>query len=253
MKVVIIEDEKITARDLAQTIRQLFPEVTVEKILGTVRESIAYFKSNTSAELIFSDIQLGDGLSFEIFPAVEIDIPVIFCTAYDEYALHAFKANGFDYILKPFTNESVTAAINKYLAFRGRIAGNTLPYRALEQLFSNRKGAEAGAVLVYQKDKIMPVSVNDIAFFYLKNGIVGLTTFDKKSYVVNKTMDDIGKMTEPLFFRANRQFLVNRKAVQDATSSLSRKLTLTLSVPVPETVTISREKMQQFLEWLTQR
>lgn len=253
MKVVIIEDEKITARDLAQTIRQLFPQVIIEKILGTVKDSIDHLTNDASADLIFSDIQLGDGLSFEIFAAVEIDIPVIFCTAYDEYALHAFKANGFDYILKPFTDESVSAAINKYLAFRGKIADNALPYKALEELFATRKSADTGAVLVYQKDKILPVAVNDIAFFYLKNGIVNLTTFEKKSYIVNKTMDEIGKITEPLFFRANRQFLVNRKAVQDASSSLSRKLTLSLSVPVPETVTISREKMPQFLEWLTQR
>jgi two-component system, LytTR family, response regulator LytT len=251
MKVVIIEDEKITARDLAQTIRLLFPQVTIEKILGTVKDSIAYLSEDAGADLIFSDIQLGDGLSFEIFAAVEIDIPVIFCTAYDEYALHAFKANGFDYILKPFTDESVSAAMNKYIAFRGKIAENALPYRALEQLFTSKKTSDAGAVLVYQKDRIMPVAISDIAFFYLKNGVVNLTTFDKKSYVVNRTMDDIGKMTEPIFYRANRQFLVNRKAVLDASSSLSRKLTLSLSVPVPETVTISREKMPQFLEWLT--
>ncbi|QHS63632.1 LytR/AlgR family response regulator transcription factor [Chitinophaga agri] len=253
MKVVIIEDEKVTARDLAQTITQLFPQITIEKILATVKDSISYLSTDRTADLIFSDIQLGDGLSFEIFATVEIDIPVIFCTAYDEYALHAFKANGFDYILKPFTNESVSAAINKYIAFRGKIAEHVIPYKALEQLFTSKKSADAGAVLVYQKDRIVPVALPDIAYFYLKNGVVNLMTFEHKHYVVNKTMDDIGKITESLFFRANRQFLVNRKAVVDASSSLSRKLTLSLSVPVPETVTISREKMPQFLEWLTQR
>lgn len=253
MKVVIIEDEKITARDLVQTIQQLFPQISILKVLGTVKDSISYFDTDRSADLIFADIQLGDGLSFEIFSAVDIDVPVIFCTAYDEYALHAFKANGFDYILKPFNNESVSAAINKYLAFRGRIAENAVPYKALEQLFTTKKTTETGAVLVYQKDRIMPVAISDIAFFYLKNGVVNLTTFDKKTYIVNKTMDELSKFTEPLFFRANRQYLVHRKAVLDASSALSRKLTLSLSVPVPESVTISREKMGQFLEWLTQR
>jgi two-component system response regulator LytT len=252
MKLVIIEDEKVTARDLVQTLEQLFPQITIEKVLATVKDSISYFSAGTSADLIFSDIQLGDGLSFEIFAAVEIDVPVIFCTAYDEYALNAFKANGFDYILKPFTNESVAAAVNKYLAFRGKIAENTLPYKALEQLFTSKKTGDPGAVLVYQKDKILPIAINDIAFFYLKNGVVSLITFDKKNYLVSKNMEELGKATEPLFFRANRQFLVNRKAVLDASSYLSRKLSVSLSVPAPETVTISKEKIPQFLMWLTQ-
>jgi DNA-binding LytR/AlgR family response regulator len=252
MKIVIIEDEKVTARDLAQTIEQLFPQAQIEKILGTVKESISYFSDGSSADLIFSDIQLGDGLSFEIFSKVEIDVPVVFCTAFDEYALHAFKANGIDYILKPFTTEAVAAAINKYLAFRGKITENTLPYKALEQLFVSRKTVDPGAVLVYQKDKILPISISQIAFFYLKNGVVSLTTFDKKNYLINKNMEELGKVTEPLFFRANRQFLVNRKAVVDASSYLSRKLSVSLSVPTQETITISKEKITQFLEWLIQ-
>ncbi|SHN33267.1 LytTR family DNA-binding domain-containing protein [Chitinophaga sp. CF418] len=252
MKLVIIEDEKVTARDLAQTIEQLFPEAQIEKILTTVKESISYFSDGCYADLIFSDIQLGDGLSFEIFSKLEIDVPVIFCTAFDEYALHAFKANGIDYILKPFTTEAVAAAINKYLAFKGKMTGNALSYKALEQLYVSKKTADSGAVLVYQKDKILPIAISNIAFFYLKNGVVNLTTFDKQVYLINKNMEELGKLTEPLFFRANRQFLVNRKAVLDASGYLSRKLSVTLSIPTEETVTISKEKMSQFLDWLKQ-
>lgn len=252
MKIVIIEDEKVTARDLAQTIEQLFPQAQIMKILTSVKESIGYFSNGSDADLIFSDIQLGDGMSFEIFSKVEMNVPVIFCTAFDEYALHAFRANGIDYILKPFTTETVEASVNKYLALTGKIAENTFSYKALEQLFAARKTADAGAVLVYQKDKIMPIAINSIAFFYLKNGVVNLTTFDKKNYLINKNMEELGKITEPLFFRANRQFLVNRKAVLDASNYLSRKLSVTLSVPTQETITISKEKMSQFLEWLVQ-
>jgi two-component system, LytTR family, response regulator LytT len=252
MKLVIIEDEKVTARDLAQTLEQLFPQITIEKVLGTVKDSISYFSVGTDVDLIFSDIQLGDGLSFEIFATLEINVPVIFCTAYDEYALNAFKANGFDYILKPFTNESVAAAVNKYLAFRGKIAEQALPYKALEQLFAAKRTVDPGAILVYQKDKILPIAINNIAFFYLKNGVVSLMTFDRKNYLVNKNMEELGKVTEPLFYRANRQFLINRKAVQDASSYLSRKLSVSLTVPTPETVTISKEKISRFLIWLTQ-
>jgi len=252
MKLVIIEDEKVTARDLAQTIEQLFPEAQIMKILSTVKESLLYFTEGSDADLIFSDIQLGDGQSFEIFSKVDIAAPVIFCTAFDEYALHAFKANGIDYILKPFTTEAVAASINKYLSLKGKVAENAFPYKALEQLFISRRTTDAGAVLVYQKDKILPIALSNIAFFYLKNGVVHLTTFDKKNYLINKNMEELGNITEPLFFRANRQFLVNRKAVLDASNYLSRKLSVTLSVPTEESITISKEKMAQFLDWLTQ-
>ena len=252
MNIIIIEDEKVTARDLAQTICELHPQARIEKTLSTVKEAIAYFSDGTDAELIFSDIQLGDGLSFEIFSRIGITAPVIFCTAFDEYAMRAFKTNGIDYILKPYTTESVAAAINKYLQLKDRMTGHVAPFKALEQLFTSRKTAETGAVLVYQKDKIMPIALNSIAFFFLKNGVVSLTTFDKVTYLINKNMDELGKMTEPLFFRANRQFLINRKAVLDASSYLSRKLSISLSVPTPESITVSREKMAQFLEWLTQ-
>jgi len=252
MKLVIIEDEKVTARDLAQTIEQLFPEAQILKILSTVKESLLYFTEASDADLIFSDIQLGDGQSFEIFSRIDIAAPVIFCTAFDEYALHAFKANGIDYILKPFTTEAVAASINKYLSLKGKVAENAFPYKALEQLFISRRTTDAGAVLVYQKDKILPIALNNIAFFYLKNGVVHLTTFDKKNYLINKNMEELGKIAEPLFFRANRQFLVNRKAVLDASNYLSRKLSVSLSVPTEESITISKEKISQFLDWLTQ-
>ena len=251
MRIVIIEDEKITARDLAQTIEQLFPHAEIEKQLTTVKEGIGYFTHTNTADLIFSDIQLGDGLSFEIFSKVEIDVPVIFCTAFDEYALHAFKANGIDYILKPFTTEAVAAAVNKYLAFTGKTGNTPFPYSQLEQLFAAKRSVEPGAVLVYQKDKILPIALNRVAFFYLKNGVVNLTTFDKKSYLINKNMEELSTIAEPLFFRANRQFLVNRKAVLDASNYLSRKLSVSLSVPTQETITVSREKITQFLDWLT--
>lgn len=251
MKIVIIEDEKVTARDLAQTIVQSFPQAHVGKTLVSVREGVDYFMSGGTADLVFSDIQLGDGLSFEIFTRVAIDVPVIFCTAFDEYALRAFKANGIDYILKPFTTEAVEAAINKYLSLSGRGAEKAVPYSVLEELFLVKKAVDPGAVLVYQKDKILPIALSSIAFFYLKNGVVNLTTFDKKNFLINKNMEELGAIAEPLFFRANRQFLVNRKAVVDASSYLSRKLSVTLCVPTEESITISKEKMTQFLDWLT--
>lgn len=252
MKIIIIEDEKITARDLSQTIQQLHPDSQVTALLTTVKESITYLKNGTNADIIFSDIQLGDGLSFEIFAKAPVTIPVIFCTAFDEYALQAFGANGIDYILKPFTTEAVGGAIQKYLNLRGQPAVKHPSLESLEQLFAAGRKTEPGAVLVFYKDKILPIPVSQIAYFYLNKGVVQLTTFDHKCYSVNKNMEELGKLTEPLFFRTSRQFLVNKKAVKEASNYLSRKLSVNLSVPVSETITVSKEKMQPFLEWLTQ-
>ena len=165
------------------------------------------------SDLIFSDIQLGDGLSFEIFATAPVNVPVIFCTAYDEYALNAFQANGIDYILKPFTTDSVAAAIKKYLNFREKIVGDTLRYKTLEDLFRTPKTTETSSILVYQKDQILPIGIDQSAFFYLKRGAVFLTTFNKEQYLVNKSLDELGDQIGPSFFRASRQFLIHRKAV----------------------------------------
>jgi DNA-binding LytR/AlgR family response regulator len=251
MRIVIIEDEIITAEDLAQTIRACHPSAEITKILGTVKESVAWLSAQPEPDLIFSDIQLGDGLSFEIFSAAPVPAPVIFCTAYDEYALNAFQANGIDYILKPFTTESVAAAIKKYLSLSEKMAGNALRYKLMEDLFRPGRAAGTSSILVYQKDQIVPIAVDQIAFFYLKRGVVFLTTFHKEQYPVNKSLDELGEEVGPSFFRTNRQFLVNRKAVLRASSYLSRKLSVSLSVPTEESVTVSKEKMTEFLDWLS--
>ncbi|TDW96383.1 LytR/AlgR family response regulator transcription factor [Dinghuibacter silviterrae] len=250
MKIIIIEDEELTADDLADTIVERHPEARIEAVLHSVRESVAYLEAHRDADLIFSDIQLGDGLSFDIFSRVDLKIPVIFCTAFDEYALNAFKANGIDYILKPFTLDSVSAAIRKYLSFTSGKGGAAIDYGSLEKLFAVRRDAEPGSVLVYYQDQILPVPLGQIAFFYLRNGLVTLTTFENKTFSLNKSLDEVGKVAEPLFFRTNRQFLVNRKAVVKASSHLARKLSVHLSVQAPESVTVSREKITQFLDWL---
>ena len=251
MNVVIIEDEIITAEDLGQTIRACHPQTVISKILGTVKESIAWFGGTPEPDLIFSDIQLGDGLSFEIFATVPVNAPVIFCTAYDEYALNAFQANGIDYILKPFTTDSVAAAIKKYHNLREKIVGDALRYKSLEDLFRTAKTTGTSSILVYQKDQILPINIEHIAFFYLKRGAVFLTTFNKEQYLVNKSLDELGDLIGPSFFRTNRQFLVNRKAVLSASSYLSRKLSVSLNVPTEESVTVSKEKMTEFLDWLS--
>ncbi|MGF7042102.1 LytR/AlgR family response regulator transcription factor [Mucilaginibacter lappiensis] len=252
MNIVIIEDEEIVADELELNIKQLIDEPVDIVQLRSVKEAIAYFKKSEAPDLIFSDIQLGDGLSFEIFVAEPVSVPVIFCTAYDEYALDAFKANGIDYILKPFTIQTLDWALQKYRQLKKVLSADQTPqYDALMQMLLNRETQTATSVLVYHQDKIIPIKLEDIAMFYLENEITHLLTFSGKTFYPNKNLDELERSAGNYFFRANRQFLVCRKAIIDVSSFFSRKLSLNLNIPFSEKVIVSKGKASQFLSWLT--
>jgi len=251
MNIVIIEDEGLVADDLELNIRKLIDEPLDIVQIRSVKEGIAWFKTNKNTELIFSDIQLGDGLSFEIFIAEPVTAPVIFCTAYDEYALDAFKANGIDYILKPFTRQTLDNALQKYKQLKKIFSTDQVPqFDALMQLLAGKETQKAASVLVYHLDKIIPINLDDIALFYLANEVTHLLTFSGKTFYPNKTLDDLEKLCGNSFFRANRQFLVCRKTIVDVSSFFSRKLSLNLNIPFGEKVIISKNKAAQFLSWL---
>lgn len=252
MNIVVIEDEKLTSDDLVEIIQELEPEAVITGVLTSVKEAVAFFQSGGGADLIFSDIQLGDGLSFEIFKTVEINVPIIFCTAYDEYTLNAFKTNGIAYVLKPFTVASIRPALEKFKTLQRAFAPSVVPYSDIIRLLGDRAPQKASSILVYYKDKIIPVRLEDVALFYIRNEVTHLITFDKTTYLVNKTLDEIEKLGGGVFFRANRQYLVNRKAVADASSYLSRKFSISLNIPFNETIIVSKEKMQSFLNWLAE-
>ena len=251
MKIVIIEDEQLTAEDLAETIQNIDSTVHIIASLRSVKEAINWFHNNDNPDLIFSDIQLGDGLSFEIFKAVKSTTPVIFCTAYDEYALHAFKVNGIDYILKPYTTETIAEALSKYNELKNNFSRKILQYEHILQLFEDKKKQKKGSVLVYYKDKILPVKTDDIALFYIENEITYLITFEQKEYSINKTLEDLEKITGDDFYRTNRQFLINRKAVKEVSQYFARKLSVSISVPFKEIITVSKLKVTDFLNWLS--
>ncbi len=252
MNIVIIEDEPIVADDLELSITQLMPEPVNITQLHSVKEAINYFKSTSMPDLIFSDIQLGDGLSFEIFVAIPVSVPVIFCTAYDEYALDAFKANGIDYILKPFTTQTLERALQRYSELKKLFSTNQTPqYNALVEMLTGKNNQKSSSVLVYHQDKIIPIKLEDIALFYLANEVTHLLTFSGKIFYPNKNLDELEKLSGSCFFRANRQFLVNRKAIIDVSSFFSRKLSLNLNITFNDKVIVSKGKASQFLNWLS--
>lgn len=216
MKIVIIEDEKLTAEDLADVILKLQPDAQLVAFLRSVKEAVEYFERGPVPDLIFSDIQLGDGVSFDVFKTVNVAAPIIFCTAYDEYAMNAFKTNGIDYILKPFTEVSIAQALNKYHSLRRGFSPERITYDAIFDHFVSKMPPKTSSILVSYKDKIIPVKTDHIALFYIANEETSLLTFDHKTYVLNKNLEELEKLSGDDFFRVNRQYLVNRKAVKDA-------------------------------------
>lgn len=254
MDIVIIEDEPLTAEDLAETISEVDSSSQVVASLESLKESIAYFKNNDRPDLIFSDIQLSDGLCFELFKKIEIATPVIFCTAYDEYAIRAFKANGIDYIVKPFTEETVAEALEGYQTFKDAFSKDPdpIPYDALVDMLSEKKGRQPTSLLVNHKDHIVPVKVENIALFFIENEMTRLMTFDRNVYFIDKSLDDLDKLSGPIFYRANRQHLVNREAIKSASRKLTRKLAVRLSIPYNGSITVSKAKASKFLDWLSQ-
>jgi two-component system, LytTR family, response regulator LytT len=252
MKIVIIEDEQLTANDLVKTIQKINPDITTVALLYSVEDAIAWFKQNEHPDLIFSDIQLGDGLCFEIFKSMEITSPIVFCTAYDEYALTAFKTNGIDYILKPFDEESVSNALMKYNELEKRFSAKRNDLRALFELFESRGNRKKGSLLVYYKDKILPIRISEIALFYIDNEITHLNTFDQKNYTVNNSLDELENIVGSDFFRVNRQYLIQRKAVKEAAQYFARSLSVTLTIPLKETIKVNKVKVPAFLTWLSE-
>jgi two-component system, LytTR family, response regulator LytT len=254
MNIVIIEDEVLTAEDLTEIIQSIWKEVHISAVLHSVRDAIHYFLDGPAVDLVFSDIQLGDGLSFEIFRAVRIDAPVIFCTAYDEYALEAIRSNGIEYILKPFTAETVGKAFAKYTQLKKHFIPAEVDYEKLiRSMTGERQEDKIGSILVYHRDKILPIGLDEIAIFYIDGELTRLHCFNGRTYPVNQSLDELEAMSGANFFRVNRQYVVNRRAVLDANHYPPRKYTVNLSIPFKEVLVVSKNRTTDFLQWLTRQ
>lgn len=252
MKIVIIEDEKPTARDLAATIKLIDPDIEVLAMIGSVEEAIPFLQEHDDIDLIFSDIQLSDGVSFTIFQSIQNTIPVIFCTAYLQYAIEAFNSTGIDYILKPFSEVEVNKALQKYQSLKQKLSKREIDYSDVVGLLKSRLQPEKiPSVIIHLGDRIIPLDGATVAIFFIVDKAVIAHTFDGKEYVVSQQLDKLEDIFSPFFFRANRQFLVNRKAVKDATVYFNRKLLVNLTIPFKEQVHVGKVKVSSFLDWLS--
>ncbi|MCD8741007.1 LytTR family DNA-binding domain-containing protein [Mucilaginibacter roseus] len=253
MKVIIIEDEIKTARELERMLQNLDDAIQVEATLTSVAAAIAWLKGNPAPELIFSDIQLGDGLSFEIFREVKTEAPVIFCTAFDEYAIRAFESNSIDYLLKPVEEETLARSLEKYNRFKEHLIASAAYTQNLNRVLNQMDPAYKQNLLVHYRDQIIPIKVSDIHFIYASGRSVQIYVGNDKSYPVQYTIEQLELMLNPAqFFRANRQFIINRNTVQNIEHYFNRKLYVVSQITPPEKIIIGKVKAQSFLKWIEQ-
>ncbi|CCZ09118.1 LytR/AlgR family response regulator transcription factor [Culturomica massiliensis] len=252
MKAVIVEDERAAVRNLTALLTDVTPEMEVIAVLDSISESVEWFKEHKSPDLVFMDIHLADGSAFEIFRHIEIACPVIFTTAYDEYALKAFKVNSVDYLLKPIGAEDVRNALKKLELFRSATgepeSGEDI--QGLIRMLRRQESYKTHFLVPQKGDKLLPLSVESVYYFYINEGIVKAVTMEGKEYPVSHTLDEIADSLNPMrFFRVNRQYLIARKAIKDIDLWFNGRLSVNLIVPVPEKILISRVRVAEFKEW----
>lgn len=253
MNILIIEDEDSAATQLTAMAAEHFGPVQFAPVIDNIAEARDFLLTRPAIDLIFLDINLSDGLSFSIFKDLVIDIPVIFTTAYDQYAIQAFELNSIDYLLKPIRREKLALAIEKFKRLDNR--HTMVPdRRSLEKLgkLINAAGAYKQHFLVPYKDRLIPLHVTDIAWFELQHGLVRGMTHGKTSYFMEeKSLEELSDLLNPTeFYRANRQFLVSRKAIKEVQLHFNGRLYVNILPAPPEKILISKAKSGHFKEWM---
>jgi len=253
MSIVIIEDELKTAKSLQNILQQLRPLAKIKGPYQSIEDSVQALAQDIQPDLIFMDIQLADGLSFEIFNSVDIICPVVFCTAFDEYMLEAFKRNGVDYVLKPFSKENIVNALTKVDDLK-----NFFQQKAsadLSELLTRiAPTSDKTSFLVFKHQKYTTVQTAQIAFFYIRNESTIIMCFDGQEFSLNQPLDQVaGSISQKQFFRVNRQYLVNFSAIKEIEHYFMRKLYVKLVVETPDQLLINKEKSPSFLAWMENR
>ncbi len=248
MKALIIEDEILASKHLMQVLDEV-GDVSVIEVLESISETIEWFRKNQQPDIVFMDIHLADGSAFEIFKHINISCPIVFTTAYDEYALKAFKVNSIDYLLKPIEASEVQNALKKLKELSVSESSKT----ALNNLISSygRTSKYKKHFLIPSKgDKLIPVQTSDLACFYIDAGIVKAFSIDGKTYKFDYTLDELAEMLDPeLFFRANRQYIISRTSIKDIDIWFNSRLSVNLRIDVPEKILISKARITEFKKW----
>lgn len=251
MKIVIIEDELAASSQLKFLLNQLNIKYEILTVIETVKEGITWFTTNESPDLIFSDIQLADGIFFEIFEHIKINAPIIFITAFDEYAIRAFKLNSIDYILKPIDADSLSFAIEKYKN-QSLVNQETLNELIKQHVFSQKNYRKS--FLVRYRDKLLPIKSSEFAYFFIENGLVFGQLFDSRKFILDFKLEDLENQLDPHdFLRANRQFILSRESIFEIEPYINSRVLVKTSPKSPYEAIISKEKVTLFKKWFEER
>jgi len=250
MKVLIIEDEVMAAERLEGMVRRAIPDVRILAVLDSISSAVRWVSENEAPDLAFFDIQLADGLSFEIFEQAEVQCPVIFTTAFDEYALKAFKVNSIDYLLKPIDADELQAAIEKYrhlhavTDFSPQTQSIDNVLRLLTRQYKIRFVVKVG-------EHIRSIRVDEIQCFYSMEKASYIQTTEDRNYVMDHSLEQVEKLVDPgQFFRVNRKYIIALDAIADIISHSNSRLKLVLKLPTEDEIIVSREKVKEFKRWL---
>jgi DNA-binding LytR/AlgR family response regulator len=249
MNAIIIEDEKLSAEHLELLLKKTDPEIRITGIYDSVKTSVQALKEGPRADLLFVDIHLADGLSFEIFAQITINTPVIFTTAYDEYAIKAFKVNSVDYLLKPIGREELKSALLKFRKLSADQHAHLFEnisnaYNSIHKQYKTR-------FMVKMGDNIIPVKVEEVIHFIAEDGIVLMAVTGGKRYPVDFTLDQLETMVNPdLFFRINRKVLLHINSIEKVSAYFNSRLKVVSAVLDQEEAVVSRERVNEFKKWL---
>lgn len=250
MNIIIIEDEKPAARLLQRKVEKL--GLQVNQMLHSVEESIHWFQNNVHPDLIFLDIQLSDGLSFEIFENIDIKSAVIFTTAYDEYALRAFKLNSIDYLLKPIDEEDLETAVNKFKARNAATPNLSLDFEMIKKMLVNpidREYKKRFTIKLGQQLKM--ITIDEVECFYSENKGTYLHTLDGRDYLLDSTLEQLESELDPKdFYRVSRKFIIPMKGIKEIQMHSNSRLKVILPTYRDDEVIVAREKVSDFKTWL---
>ena len=246
MKLLIVEDETAAYESLVEILKDIDPQIQVIANTESVGQTVKWLKNNPELDLILMDIHLSDGSSFLIFERIEVEVPIIFTTAYDQYAIDAFKQNSIDYLLKPIKPEELKRAIDK---FKKQSRNEVVDY--LERLTQLSPTRYKDKILVPVKDKLIPINLQDVSFIYTSDKNTEIYLKDGKSYPYTATLEQIYASLNPSdFYRANKQFVVARECIKDITIWFDSRLLITLDKDTPEKIYVSKNKAADFKGWI---
>ncbi|WP_149243776.1 LytR/AlgR family response regulator transcription factor [Dyadobacter sp. 32] len=254
-QILIIEDELAAGQYLTQLIQKIDSRAVVIGVLETVESAVEWLTLKPAPDLIFLDVQLGDGTCFEIFEQISIGCPVIFTTAHDEYAMRAFKLNSIDYLLKPIRQESLTFSLEKYYKLNEENAKNKVKY--LEDLMHSKllpPKSHRRSFLVPYRDKLIPLRDQDFSWLTIRSSVVVAFLHDERSFVLDKSLEELENQLDPTnFFRGNRQFIISRESIKEIELYFNGRLLIRTAPASPTQILISKERVPLFRKWFEEQ